>query len=469
MNQLNATVQNIVKWSALLAALSSGLLTAGCDSQQKAALMGKVAALTGSGKPPQAGGPPGGGPGGPPGGKPTPEVSFVTVQAQKVVLTNELPGRTSAYRAAEIRPQVSGMIQKRLFTEGADVKAGEVLYQIDPAPFQAALDNAEASRLAAQKAVDRSRAALRASIADVERLQATLTLARTNRTRAEELFKSKVNSAVQRDQAATEVSVAEATLAAAQAQAESSKSAIAAAEAAVQQTEAAVKTARINMSYTKVTAPISGRIGISTVTEGAVVTAYQAAPLTTVQQLDPIYADVPQAAAKLLQLRKSGQAAADKSKVSLMLEDGTPYPQEGALQFSDVTVDPTTGSVTLRAVFPNPNGLLLPGMFVRTAIKEGERDQAILVPQQGVSRNSKGSPFALVVSAESKAEMRPLVLERAVGDKWLVSKGLAPGDKVIVEGLVMLRPGADVKAVPFGAKPQAGGPPPDKAGAGPGR
>jgi len=460
MNQKR--VYTMLRWSALLAALFA---TAGCDSQQKAALMGKVAALTGSGKPQQVGGTPSGGPGGPPGGKPMPEVSFVAVQLEKVVLTTELPGRTAAYRVAEIRPQVSGIIQKRLFTEGADVKAGDVLYQIDPAPFQAALDNAVASHLAAQKAADRSRAALKASIADVERLQATLTLARTNSKRAEELFKSKVNSAVQRDQAATEVTVAEATVAAAQAQAESSKSAVAAAEASVQQAEAAVKTARISLGYTKVTAPISGRIGISTVTEGAVVTAYQTAPLTTVQQLDPIYADVPQAAAKLLQLRSSGlsKQSGGMSKVTLLLEDGTPYPQDGTLQFSDVTVDPTTGSVTLRAVFPNPNGLLLPGMFVRTAIKEGEREQAILVPQQGVSRNSKGNPFALVVSAESKAEMRPLVLERAVGDQWLVSKGLAPGDKVIVEGLVMLRPGADVKAVPFGAKPQAGDAPPEKA------
>lgn len=466
MNQKR--VYTMLRWSALLAALFA---TAGCDSPQKAALMGKVAALTGSGKPQQVGGPPSGGPGGPPGGKPMPEVSFVAVQPEKVVLTTELPGRTAAYRVAEIRPQVSGIIQKRLFTEGADVKAGDVLYQIDPAPFQAALDNAVASHLAAQKAADRSRAALKASIADVERLQATLTLARTNSKRAEELFKSKVNSAVQRDQAATEVTVAEATVAAAQAQAESSKSAVAAAEASVQQAEAAVKTARISLGYTKVTAPISGRIGISTVTEGAVVTAYQTAPLTTVQQLDPIYADVPQAAAKLLQLRSSGlsKQSGGMSKVTLLLEDGTPYPQDGTLQFSDVTVDPTTGSVTLRAVFPNPNGLLLPGMFVRTAIKEGEREQAILVPQQGVSRNSKGNPFALVVSAESKAEMRPLVLERAVGDQWLVSKGLAPGDKVIVEGLVMLRPGADVKAVPFGTKPQAGGPPMEKGAAGPGR
>lgn len=450
MNQ--PTIYKMLHWTALLAVLFA---SAGCDGQQ--GWTGKLIALVSGGGPKQAGGP-GGGPGGPPGGKPTPEVSFVTVQAEKVVLTTELPGRTAAFRTAEIRPQVSGIIQKRLFTEGADVKAGDMLYQIDPASFQAALDNASASHLAAQKAADRTQAALKAGIADLARLQATLTLARTNSNRAEELFKSKVNSAVQRDQAATEVAVAEATLAAAEAQVESSRSAVAAAQATIQQAEAAVKTARINMSYTKVTAPISGRIGKSNVTEGAVVTAYQSAALAVIQQLDPIYADVPQSTAKLLQLRKSGQAAADKSKVSLMLEDGAAYPLEGTLQFSDVTVDPSTGSVTLRAVFPNPDGVLLPGMFVRTAIKEGEREAAVLVPQQGVSRNSKGNPFALLVNAENKAEMRPLVLERALGDKWLVSKGLASGDKVIVEGLLMLRPGTEVKAAPFGEKAVAAPP-----------
>ncbi len=288
-----------------------------------------------------------------------------------------------------------------------------------------------------------------------------MSLARSNSQRADELFKSKVNSAVQRDQAATEVAVAEASLAAAEAQVESSKSAIAAAEASVQQAEAAVKTARINLSYTKVTAPISGRTGISNVTEGAVVTAYQAAPLTTVQQLDPIYADMPQSAAKLLQLNGGGQAAKGQRKVRLLLENGAAYPLDGTLQFSDVTVEQSTGSVTLRAVFPNPDGMLLPGMFVRTVIQEGVREQGLLVPQQGVSRNGKGQPFALVVGAENKAEMRMLTVDRAVEDKWLVSKGLAPGDKVIVEGLIMLRPGAEVKAVPFGEKPQGG--------AGPGR
>ncbi|WP_420208346.1 efflux RND transporter periplasmic adaptor subunit [Candidatus Electronema sp. JC] len=447
-------MKTIYQRSMMLVLLSGSLLTASCKMEDVTAW---VMRLKGGGQQQGQSGPPGQGkPGGPP---PMPSVSFVVVQPQRVELTAGLPGRTSPYRAAEIRPQVSGIIQKRLFTEGADVKAGEALYQIDPAPFQAALDNAEASLLASRKAAERARAALKAGQSDLVRLRATLSLARSNSQRAAELFKSKVNSAVQRDQAATEVAVAEATLAAAEAQVESSRSAIAAAEASVQQAEAAVKTARINLGYTKVTAPISGRIGISSVTEGAVVTAYQAAPLATVQQLDPIYADMPQAAAKLLQLRGGGFGAdtAGRSSVRLLLENGAPYPLDGVLQFSDVTVDQTTGSVLLRAVFPNPEGQLLPGMFVRTVIQEGVREQALLVPQQGVSRNPKGDPFALVVGAENKVEMRMLTIERAVEDKWLVSKGLAPGDKVIVEGLVMLRPGAAVNAVPFGEKPQGGG------------
>ena len=292
-------MKTIYQRSLLLLLLSSSLLTAGCKDG-----IPTLSSLLGKGGGPQQG-PPGQGPQ----GKPVPAVSFVVVQPQRVELTAELPGRTSPYKAAEIRPQVSGIIQKRLFTEGADVKAGEALYQIDPAPFQAALDNAEASLLASRKAAERAQATLKAGQADIVRLRATLALARSNSQRAEELFKSKVNSAVQRDQASTEVAVAEATLAAAEAQVESSRSAIAAAEASVQQAEAAVKTARINLGYTKVTAPISGRTGISSVTEGAVVTAYQPAPLTTVQQLDPIYADMPQSAAKLLQLNSGGQAA----------------------------------------------------------------------------------------------------------------------------------------------------------------
>ena len=229
---------------------------------------------------------------------------MVTVKPQPVVLTTELPGRTSAYLVAEIRPQVNGLIQKRLFTEGSDVKAGQVLYQIDPAPFQAALDNAAANLAAVQKTADRARAALAASIAGVTRQQATLELARTNRERFEEVFKDKAVSASQRDQAVTEAEVAEATLRAAEAQVESDRKAVAAAEAAIKQAEAALETARINLGYTRVTAPISGRIGRSNVTDGAIVTAYQPVALATIQQLDPIYVDVPQSTTELLRLKR---------------------------------------------------------------------------------------------------------------------------------------------------------------------
>ncbi len=430
-------ISPLFRWSILLAV---ALPLTGCDQERGAA-------------PPK---------------RPAPAVSFITMQPQQVVLTDELPGRTSAFRTAEIRPQVSGIIQKRLFTEGADVEAGDILYQIDPASFQAALDSAEASLSASRKAVDRAESAAKVTRADIGRVKAKLSLAQSDSRRYAKSFKQKIVSAAQRDQAATGAVVAKAELAAAEARVESSGSAIAAAKAAVRQAEAAVKTVRINLGYTKVTAPISGRIGISNVSEGAVVTAYQPTPLSVIQQLDPIYANVPQAATKMLSLRKEGleEGREEQNTVKLLLEDGTAYPQDGTLQFSDITVDPTTGSVTLRAVFPNPDRMLLPGMFVRTVIQEGVREQALLVPQQGVSRNPKGDPFALVVNAESKAEFRPLVLERAIDDQWLVTKGLATGDKVIVEGLLMLRPGTEVNASPFGEKAEGGGAPPEKGGAG---
>ncbi|XCN74902.1 MAG: efflux RND transporter periplasmic adaptor subunit [Candidatus Electrothrix aestuarii] len=451
---------NILRtWSLFLVALSGSLLLTGCDQKGLPEWAGRLVGLFSEKTQQQSAGPQ----------RPGPAVSFLVMKQQRVVLTNELSGRTSAFRVAEIRPQVSGIIKERLFTEGTDVQAGDVLYQLDPSSFQAALDNAEANLLASKKAVDRAKAALRASQADIGRIKAKLDLAKADSKRYEQSFKQKIVSAAQRDQAATGAVVAEAELASAQAQVESSRSAIAAAQAAVQQAEAAVKTAKINLGYTKVTAPISGRIGISHVTEGAVVTAYQPTPMAVIQQMDPIYADVPQAATKLLALKKDRAVAEQEEldKVQLILEDGTPYPLEGTLQFSDVTVDPTTGSVTLRVVFPNPDRMLLPGMFVRTVIQEGVREQAILIPQQGVSRNPKGDPYALVVNAESKAEYRPLVLERAIKDKWLVTKGLAPGDKVIVEGLLMLRPGTVVTATPFGEKPQGppqGGAAPQKEG-----
>ena len=395
---------------------------------------------------------------------PVPEVATVTVQTQRAVLTNELPGRTSPYRVAEIRPQISGIIQKRLFDEGAEVNAGAVLYQIDPAHFQAAYDNAAANLAVTRKAPDRARAALQASIAGVTRQRATLKLARTNVQRFEELFKDRAVSASQRDQAVTDVEVAEATLRAAEAQVESDREAVAAAEAAIQQAEAALETARINLGYARVTAPISGRIGKSNVTDGALVAAYQALALASIQQIDPIYVDVPRSTTELLRLKQRSERGRhitdgkDQRKVKLLLEDGTPYPLEGILQFRDVTVDPTTGSVILRMVFPNPKSILLPGMYVRAVVQEGVAERAILAPQQGVTRDPKGNPIALIVDESGKVQQRMLTLDRAIGDKWLLSSGLAPGDRLIVEGLQKVRPGDAVKVVPLNDRKDRGSP-----------
>ncbi|WP_319524071.1 efflux RND transporter periplasmic adaptor subunit [uncultured Desulfosarcina sp.] len=346
---------------------------------------------------------------------PAPQVSVVTIQPQVIMLTTELPGRTSAYRIAEIRPQVNGLIQKRLFTEGADVKAGDILYQIDPATFKAALGNAEAA---------------------LGRSEATLPAIRSRVERYKELLAENAVSQQDYDDAAAELKNAEAD---------------------IQYWQASVETARINLNYTRITAPISGRIGKSNVTEGAIVTAYQAMALTSIQQLDPIYVDVPQSTTDLLRLRKRlkeghlDQSGKSQNQVALLLEDGSTYPYEGSLKFRDVSVEQSTGSVTLRVVFPNPDGLLLPGMFVRAVIKEGENQAAILVPQQGVSRDRRGNPQALIVDAEGKTALRMLTVDRAIGDQWLVTEGLAPGDRVIVEGLKMLRPGTPVQAVPFTA------------------
>jgi membrane fusion protein (multidrug efflux system) len=392
---------------------------------------------------------------------PTPEVAYVTVQTQRVVLTSELPGRTAGYMVAEIRPQVNGLIQKRHFTEGSQVKADEVLYQIDPAPYQAAVDNANANMAAAHKGTDRAKAALAASIAGLKRYQATLALAKTNLLRYEDLVKTHAASAMQRDQSATDVDVAEASLRAGEAQVEADREAVGAAEAAIKQAEAAMETARINLGYTKITAPISGRIGRSVVTEGAIVTAYQPVPMATIQQLDPIYVDVPQSTAELNRLRRRLASGSLKDggtdRVKILLEDGTAYGREGSLQFRDVTVDGTTGSVILRIVVPNPDNILLPGMFVRASIEEGVDEHAILLPQQAVARDPKGNPQALVVNAKDQVQQVAITTDRAIGDKWLVSAGLAAGDRVIVEGVQKARPGAVVKAVPFetGAKPAA--------------
>ena len=329
----------------------------------------------------------------------TPEVSVVTIQPKQVVITTELAGRTSANLVAEVRPQVGGIIQKRLFTEGSDVKAGQVLFQIDPALYEAALARAEANLTAIQLRADRLR----------------------------ELLVEKAVSQQDYDDAA----------------------------AALKQTQADIQTARINLKYTTITAPISGRIGRSSVTEGALVTAQQPTALATIQKLNPMYVDITQSTADLLRLRRGlkegrlNQNEANQKKVQLILEDGTAYPLAGTLQFREVTVDPTTGSVILRAIFPNPNGVLLPGMFIRAVVQEGVNKKAILIPQQAVSRDPKGNPFTLIVDAEGKVQLRMLTLDRAIGDQWLVSSGLVPGERVIVEGMQKVAPGVSVKAVPF--------------------
>ncbi len=342
-----------------------------------------------------------------------PEVAIVTVQARPLVMTTELAGRTSANRVAEVRPQVGGIVQKRLFTEGSEVKAGQVLYRIDPAPYQAALDNAKAS-------LGRSEANLQAIRPKAERLK--------------ELLAEKAVSQQDYDDAAA---------------------ALKQTEADIQYNRATVETAQINLGYTSVKAPIAGRIGRSNVTEGALVTAGQPTALATIQQLDPMYVDVPQSTTELLRLQRrleKGQLDPNgqiRNKVRLLLEDNTQYPWEGTLQFREPTVDQTTGSVILRVVVPNPKGILLPGMFVRAVVEEGVLPQAILVSQQAVSRDLKGNPFAFVVDSAEKAQQKMLTLERAIGSEWLVTAGLAPGDRLIIEGLQKIRPGVPVKTVPF--------------------
>ncbi len=335
-----------------------------------------------------------------------PEVSVFAVYPQKIVLTSELPGRTSSYLVAEIRPQVNGLLQKRLFTEGSQVKAGQLLYEIDPSPYAAAYENAAASLQSTKKAADRAKAALDASTAGLKRYEALLSLSKMNFQRYDKLSKTQAVSAMQFDQAKADVDVADSELRVAEAQVESDHQTVEAAVSAIKQAEAAVKTAKINLDYSKIMAPISGRIGRSNVTEGAIVTAYQPTPLAIIQQLDPIFVDVPQSTTEVNRLKRSlanGRLKTNGTdEVKIVLEDGTPYHENGSLKFQDVTVDPTTGSVILRIVVPNPDGILLPGMFVRAIIDEGVNEQAMLVPQQAVSRDPKGNPTTLVVGADRK-------------------------------------------------------------------
>ncbi|WP_369943920.1 efflux RND transporter periplasmic adaptor subunit [Xanthomonas medicagonis] len=355
-------------------------------------------------------------PGGPPPPEGTPEMGVITVSTRPIALTTELPGRTLPYLIADVRPQVNGIIQVRKFREGGEVKAGETLYQIDPSTYRAAYDS---------------------NVAALGKAQATLRSARLKAERYRELVKVSAISKQDNDDADAALGQAEADVAAAKANVES---------------------ARINLDHARVDAPISGRIGKSSVTAGALVTASQATALATIQQLDPIYVDVTQPSAALLRLKQalaSGaleKADATAAKVSLLMEDGSPYPLQGRLEFSDVTVDQNTGSITVRAVFPNPNADLLPGMYVRAVLQEGTSDQAILVPQQAVSRNGAGKPTAYVVGGDHTLQLRVLETDRAIGDQWLVRSGLKPGEQLVVEGLSRAKPGETVKTVPWRPK-----------------
>jgi membrane fusion protein (multidrug efflux system) len=355
-------------------------------------------------------------PAGPPPSGP-PEVGIITIKPERVALTTELSGRTVPQLIAEVRPQVSGIILKRLFTEGSDVKAGQVLYQIDSALFEAAHASAKAAQA---------------------RVEANLVSLRLTEERYRDLVKIKAVSQQDYDNAFAQLKQVEAELAAA---------------------KAAVETSRINLAYTRITSPISGRIGRSSVTTGALVTASQPAALATVQKLDTMYVDVTQSTSDLLKLKQNLangiMKKSDSAQVKLIMEDGSTYPVTGTLKFSEVTVDQSTGSVTLRAIFPNPKQALLPGMFVRAVLVEGINENAILVPQRGVTRNPKGEAVVMTVGAEEKVEPRPIKVIRTVGEKWLVGDGLKTGDRVILEGLQKARPGTPVKAVPFGSAPAA--------------
>ena len=371
--------KHILARSVGLALLASGLL-AGCGDKGEAG--------QGAGEMPPA------------------AVDVVTLHAAPLQLMSELTGRTAPLRVAEVRPQVNGIILKRLFTEGSDVKAGQLLYQIDPAVYQAAVASAKAN---------------------LAKAQANEQSARLKAQRYAELVKVKAISRQEYDDAdaAWKQQVAE----------------IGAAKAALQ-------SANINLAYTKITAPISGRIGKSAVTEGALVTAQQADSLTSISQLDPMYVDVRQSTADLLRLKrqvaagKLTQGKQDGAKVSFQLEDGSQYGEQGTLQFSDVTVDETTGMVTLRVLVPNPHDLLLPGMFMRATLQEGERPEGLLVPQTAVTRTPKGGATVMVVTADNKVELREVQLSRVVGDSWVVESGLKAGEKVIVAGLQKVKPGA---------------------------
>jgi len=373
--------QNKIAGRALLLACAATLLLAACGKDDK----------------------------GPP---PPPEVSIITLKPRTVAITDQLPGRTTAFRVAEVRPQVTGIVQKRLFGEGSEVKAGEQLFQIDSGSYRAALSSAEAA---------------------LKRAEAQAVTAKLLAERYEPLIAANAVSKQENDEAVAAKARAEADVASA---------------------KAAVDAARINVVYTQVLSPINGRIGRTLVTEGALVTSGQEAPLATVQQLDPIYVDIAQSSTEILRLRRqmdSGEMVKDannQAEVTLTLEDGSVYPEHGRLKLSEASVDPSTGSVLLRAVFPNPRRELLPGMFVRAQLAQGTRSAAILVPQRGVSHNPKGEASVLLVDKDDKVVERVVTADRAINGEWLITAGLAPGDRVIVDGLQKAKPGSPVKTVP---------------------
>lgn len=342
-----------------------------------------------------------------------PEVGVVTLQQVSQPIVADLPGRTNAFMISEVRPQVSGIIRQRAFTEGALVKAGDLLYQIEPAPYQASYQSAAAT---------------------LQKTEATLTTLKLKADRYKELVKINAISKQDNDDAQAALQQAEADIAAA---------------------KAAVSTARINLDFTRVVSPITGFVSTSTVTPGALVTANQETALTTVQQLDPIYVDVIQSSSDLLQLKHdiaAGKLSGNAQKeipVRVVLEDGSPYPHAGKLKFSGVSVNPTSGAVTLRAIVPNPEGVLLPGMYVHALIDMAEDKAAILVPQRAVTRSTSGEPTVLLVDAAQKVQQRAIETTGSQGDYWRVSKGLQAGDRVIMDGVQNISVGATVKAVPF--------------------
>lgn len=338
----------------------------------------------------------------------SPAVNVVTLKTEALPVSTELPGRTSAFRVAEVRPQVSGIILTRNFTEGSDVRAGSSLYQIDSASYQAAYDSAKG---------------------DLAKARASANIARLTLARYQKLINTQYISKQDFDNAEAQLQQA---------------------DAAVQAASAAVQSGKINLDYTQVKAPISGRIGKSNVTEGALVQNGQPAALTTITQLDPVYVDVSQSSSDFLRLKQeitSGKLKQEngKVKVELIISNNQPYPHTGTLEFSDVTVDPTTGSITLRALFPNPDHLLLPGMFVRAKLDEGINPDVILVPQQSVSRNQRGDASVMLVDKDNKVHEQKITVTQAIGDKWLVNDGLKAGDRVVISGLQKIRPGIQVQ------------------------